>query len=378
MRPKILTVDDSKTVRMLVRRAFRSFECEIFEANNGEEGLVLAAKELPQLILLDITMPVMDGVEMLTRLKAVPALKMIPVIMLTAEGGRENVLRIAKIGVRDYLIKPFKEAVLISKVGRVVDLQPATPKSITDAAQILVLEDQPEVLQEIQERLQHRPWKIHHAPTLAEATAQCTKAVPHLVVASLSVADHAAFKFLREVRKTAKMKTTPVFALTFKGDPQFIPQTTSGFNGIVTKPLEFADLELKFARAMQLDMSYRYYGIDGDTVTLVVPENGAQIELDEIMAHLVPKLTLAKEAGQAKLLIDVHESKGMNIGLIKVLSQVMKTAQDMTIRFAMIGNEQIANDCQTIEDTRGWTFFETSEQARGSLSSDSPVQLTTT
>ena len=68
-------------------------------------------------------MPVMDGVTRLTKLKEDEALKAIPVIMLTAESGRENVLHIARLGVRDYLVKPFKEDQLIEKAGRVVSLQ---------------------------------------------------------------------------------------------------------------------------------------------------------------------------------------------------------------------------------------------------------------
>ena len=63
------------------------------------------------------------GVTMLTKLKEDPELKSIPVIMLTAESGRENVLHIAKLGVRDYLVKPFKENQLIEKVERIVPLQ---------------------------------------------------------------------------------------------------------------------------------------------------------------------------------------------------------------------------------------------------------------
>ena len=141
MRYKILTVDDSKTVRIIVRKAFKSYDVDIIEAGNGVEGLAIAAKEAPDLILLDITMPVMDGVEMLTKLKADAQLKAIPVIMLTAEGGRDNVLKIAKIGIRDYLVKPFKEDVLIEKAGRVIDLKPlsetpAKAKSIFDPADI--------------------------------------------------------------------------------------------------------------------------------------------------------------------------------------------------------------------------------------------------
>lgn len=121
---KILSVDDSKTIRLIVKRAFAPYDCTVIEACNGEEGLATAAAQKPDLIVLDITMPVMDGVTMLTKLKESPDLKGIPVIMLTAESGRENVAYIAKLGVRDYLVKPFQDAQLIEKVQRVIPLQP--------------------------------------------------------------------------------------------------------------------------------------------------------------------------------------------------------------------------------------------------------------
>lgn len=124
MATKILSVDDSKTIRMIVARSFRSYDCTIVEAANGEEGLAVAAREKPDLIILDITMPVMDGVTMLGKLRENEELKGIPVIMLTAESSRENVTQLAKMGVRDYLVKPFKEDQLLEKVGRVVSLQP--------------------------------------------------------------------------------------------------------------------------------------------------------------------------------------------------------------------------------------------------------------
>ncbi|HEX7653866.1 MAG TPA: response regulator [Verrucomicrobiae bacterium] len=123
MAAKILSVDDSRTIRLIVGKAFKPYECTVLEAGNGEEGLATAAREKPDLIVLDVTMPIMDGVTMLTKLKEDEALKSIPVIMLTAESGRENVLHIAKLGVRDYLVKPFKEDQLIEKAGRVITLQ---------------------------------------------------------------------------------------------------------------------------------------------------------------------------------------------------------------------------------------------------------------
>jgi len=121
---KILSVDDSKTIRMLVAKAFRPYDATVLEAGNGEEGLAVAAREKPDLIILDVTMPVMDGVTMLTKLKENAELKHIPVVMLTAESGRDNVMHIARLGARDYLVKPFKEDQLIGKVSRIVPLQP--------------------------------------------------------------------------------------------------------------------------------------------------------------------------------------------------------------------------------------------------------------
>jgi DNA-binding response OmpR family regulator len=121
---KILTVDDSKTIRMIVKKAFSQYNCDLYEAENGVEGLALANKEVPDLIILDITMPVMTGIEMLEKLKAEKELKEIPVIMLTAESGKENVMKIVKMGVKDYIVKPFKGEQLVERAKGVLKLAP--------------------------------------------------------------------------------------------------------------------------------------------------------------------------------------------------------------------------------------------------------------
>ncbi len=121
---KILTVDDSKTIRMIVKKAFSAYNCDVMEAENGVEGLALAAKEKPDLIILDITMPVMTGIEMLEKLKAEKELKDIPVIMLTAESGKDSVMKIVKMGIRDYVVKPFKGDQLIERVKGILKLAP--------------------------------------------------------------------------------------------------------------------------------------------------------------------------------------------------------------------------------------------------------------
>jgi DNA-binding response OmpR family regulator len=104
----------------------------MYEAENGVEGLALAAKERPGLIVLDITMPVMNGIEMLDKLKRESELKTIPVIMLTAESGKDNVMQIVKMGVKDYMVKPFKGEDLIGRVQKFMQLK---PKPLVDSAE---------------------------------------------------------------------------------------------------------------------------------------------------------------------------------------------------------------------------------------------------
>jgi CheY-like chemotaxis protein len=120
---KILSVDDSRTIRMIVSKAFKSYDCELFEAENGLEGLDLTTKEKPDLIILDITMPVMTGIEMLSKLKQDSDLKQIPVIMLTAESGKDHVMQIVKMGVTDYIVKPFKAEQLIERAKSILSLK---------------------------------------------------------------------------------------------------------------------------------------------------------------------------------------------------------------------------------------------------------------
>lgn len=119
---KVLSVDDSRTIRMIVTRTLKNYDCVVYEAGNGEEGLAAAASEKPDVIILDITMPVMDGITMLSKLREDAELKAIPVVMLTAESSRENIAQIARLGVRDYLVKPFKDKQLIEKIGRIIPL----------------------------------------------------------------------------------------------------------------------------------------------------------------------------------------------------------------------------------------------------------------
>ena len=127
-RPVILTVDDAKALRLLVEKALGAFDCETTEAANGFNGFFAIERARPDLILLDISMPVMDGLEMLRRLKATPEVADIPVIMLASRADHAVLPELAAMGAHGTLMKPFNEATLLEKVQGVLQLKPAMKK----------------------------------------------------------------------------------------------------------------------------------------------------------------------------------------------------------------------------------------------------------
>jgi len=124
-RPTILTVDDAKALRLMVERALGAFACEATEASNGYNAFFAIERARPDLILLDIAMPVMDGVETLRRLKEAPELADIPVIMLTSRADHAIIPQLPAMGAADTLMKPFNEAALLEKIRGVLKLRPA-------------------------------------------------------------------------------------------------------------------------------------------------------------------------------------------------------------------------------------------------------------
>lgn len=108
MAKKILVVDDEKEFVSTVASRLELLGYKIIPAYSGQEALYKAASEMPDLTLLDIMMPGMDGLEVLSRLRDNPKTFNLNVIMLTAKGETEYLLKAQELGSLDYLIKPIK------------------------------------------------------------------------------------------------------------------------------------------------------------------------------------------------------------------------------------------------------------------------------
>jgi DNA-binding response OmpR family regulator len=117
MAKKILIVEDDRFLRELMSKKLSQENFVVVEAVDGTEGLQKAKEEKPDLILLDLILPGMDGFEVLTRLKQEPNLSSIPVLILSNLGQKEEVERGLKLGAVDYLIKAhFTPSEIIEKV----------------------------------------------------------------------------------------------------------------------------------------------------------------------------------------------------------------------------------------------------------------------
>ena len=113
MRKSILIVEDELRIRFLLRDYLMKEDFNVFEASDGEEGLFIFSTQKIDLVLLDIMMPIMDGLTMLEKLREVST---VPVILLTAKSEEEDKLQGYDYGADDYMTKPFSPKVLIAKV----------------------------------------------------------------------------------------------------------------------------------------------------------------------------------------------------------------------------------------------------------------------
>jgi len=140
-----------------------------------------------------------------------------------------------------------------------------------------------------------------------------------------------------------------------------------GFSYIVTKPIEVPELESKIAKAMNLDTSQRYFTLDGDIFIMRLPENTSQTVVGEVLNYLKPKISEAVDTGIVKAVIDLHELKGLNMAVIKLLITAMQTCKDLALQYTLVGNTQIVSECKGFEDTRNWQFHESLADAKASF-----------
>jgi two-component system chemotaxis response regulator CheY len=136
---RVLVVDDDSMTRLILRQVMHlHFDATVVEVENGFDALAALEHEQFDLAVVDLIMPVMDGLALLRTIRAAPRLSALPVVMLSANRTDDLVHESIRLGVNDYLTKPFRGAQIVSRLREVIDRIGARPPVAGDTRAELV------------------------------------------------------------------------------------------------------------------------------------------------------------------------------------------------------------------------------------------------
>jgi CheY-like chemotaxis protein len=118
---QILVIEDDDVARTLLQRLLtRRFLCKVHEARNGREGLDKVRSLRPDLVLLDVMMPELDGIGVLEAIRSDPVFAALPVVIVSSDGGGDKVVKMVQLGISGFLLKPIKSELITERIGKLV------------------------------------------------------------------------------------------------------------------------------------------------------------------------------------------------------------------------------------------------------------------
>jgi len=295
----VLVVDDSRAIRAILRRTLEQAGYDVREAENGRVGIEVARDIEPDLVLLDVDMPVLDGHAALAEMSADPVLRQVPVLMLTARTGAEDVAAGLRHGARDYLRKPCEPVELTARIAG----------ALRQAKQESALLEQQRILDQLS---RHDPLTGLGNRRLFEDARQCTleeegKGVPvGIAIVDLdlfkNVNDtygHATGDAVLRVAAARLMGAIPGNALAIRwgGEEFAVVRTGEGAASIVES-----------AKAVHAAISHSPFAVGTENTVPVSASigvaSGLLVDFDGVMKRADAALYLAKGAGRNRVEID--------------------------------------------------------------------------
>lgn len=376
---RILTVDDARAVRMLVRKALKEMPFDIEEAEDGEKGLAKVGECNPDLILLDVTMPVMDGPAMLEALRAQG--DQTPVILLTAESGSTIIgPMLQRGGVCDYIIKPFKPEQLRAKViealqsqGAVPDLaMPSKPepaekkrgnfqpagKAFVD---VLVIDDMDNVAKKFKAMLPDHV-SFNSCVDRQSALNLCRERVYRTIVVDTEIPDVDSVELFRDLRILQPTAAFVALVLRTASNPeQFVDQ--KGFDSFLVKPFDGAQVgEFLGAYFESLDV----LAIDQNVMRpapYTGPADGQEAFFKRLAQVAQEALDDAAAACYEDVILDLEEIPA-SARLQKMLVRLAERSGEVGLELRVVGTDELDKLLKQLVETASIGVFPTVEEAQ--------------
>ncbi len=264
MTARVLVVDDIPANVKLLEAKLGAEYFDVVTASSGEQALAVIDKELPDIVLLDVMMPGMDGFEVCRRIKANAVTAHLPVVMVTALDQVSDRVQGLESGADDFLTKPVNDVALFARVRSLVRLKTmvdelrlrqATGESMgladtTDAAlcepqgrgRILIVEDREQSSQRIAETLAG-DHDVDLVPQTAEAVIRAKGGDYDLVISSLSLDKQDGLRFCATLRSLDTTRQTPILTIVDEGDlKRLVRALDIGVNDYLMRPIERNEL----------------------------------------------------------------------------------------------------------------------------------------
>jgi len=218
---RVLIIDDDPNMRVLVRKVLTSLGVTVLEAQDGAEGLSVAVKRDPDLILCDVMMPVMDGMEFLREWASREAISHIPVIMVTSVSEKVRIIDAIKLGACDYIVKPFDPLGFRTKVNKLLRGAAGQHGARTDAPRVerpvvLVASEREEV-----RRLAADALKAAYEPVTVADGAECVHVVaerhPALLLLSAGIPVIESARLVAKIKESRETAGTRIVLLVSSG-----------------------------------------------------------------------------------------------------------------------------------------------------------------
>jgi two-component system, cell cycle response regulator len=365
MSKKVLTIDDSKTVRIIIAKHLTPFGVQILEAENGEQGVARAREGNPDLILLDYNMPVMDGYHTLTELKSDPALKNIPVMMLTTETVKDTVLKLIKLGLKDFIAKPFTRELLLQKINPILSLYegnevPAAPSAASAAPAeavppgkivVLAIDDKENILKLLKDYLGERFYVLGAG---SGSTAEMAMKRNHFeyMFLDLSMPDMNWFDIYNSYVSIKKSIASPrkVAVMTLRTAQEDIARATSlGIHEILYKPFTGEDVAKVIGQLMACDSSKKGSRLEssGDVRILHCPSDKSstfRAFASALNSNILKEIDEMAEEGLTKLIIDLGEGFLSDIIIAQKFIDLIDHTRKLSFSIRLVAESQQARE----------------------------------